>query len=782
MIILKDKDFNDKSLYLKDINFGGKAKGLINLKNNGLLVPSFCVAYDIKGDETLKEVENLIYREVRRGALDPDLRYSVRSSASLEDGKKHSFAGIFDSFLNVPIEDIGQKILECVKSMQSKRVETYMLENHIPSDELRMNVIIQEMIYAEKSGVLFTYNPKGIVSESVIVMGEGSGDNVVLGRVPTSTVYYSNLEDVFYLEKQEGGPDIKKEHIRELRENGRLMEDKEGYPCDIEFSIKDDRIYYLQLRPVTRVKKDYTVTLDNSNLVESYPGICLPLTDSFVREAYGGVFTGLITAMVKNPHEVEPFKERLNSMVTSSSGRMYYKINNWYYFLSFLPFNKRVIKIWQDNMGIRNRSYEDIKKETSIVTRFKAKYNFIKALIKNKENLEGLNKEFEKMQDYYESEILKVKTNEEIKALYNELKDKVMSKWYLTLINDMHTFIFTSLSSIGGKDKKLKNIRDVKSLEPLKELISIAHDMPHNIHIKTSKEADEFLSQENELSWRINSFINEYGDRVTEELKLETKTYRTNAELVFKRLKELKEANVSLDNINDGPELKGGFFWKKAALGIRFREESRLNRTKLFGMVREMFLLMAYNLKKEGFLDSLDDVFYLTKEELFLEKVGHDEFKRIVKERKRKYEIFKKLPTYNRIEFSGEEFDRILTDARDFSMDREEIRFINGEGASEGKVTGLVRLIKDPNDVEGELSGRIIVTSFTDPGWIYLISQSAGLIVEMGSILSHSAIITRELCKPSVVGVKNAMKLLRDGDLVEIDGNQGTIEILERKP
>ena len=69
----------------------------------------------------------------------------------------------------------------------------------------------------------------------------------------------------------------------------------------------------------------------------------------------------------------------------------------------------------------------------------------------------------------------------------------------------------------------------------------------------------------------------------------------------------------------------------------------------------------------------------------------------------------------------------------------------------------------------------------TDPGWVFLLSNSKGIISEKGSLLSHTAIISRELKIPAVVGVKDAFDLIKDGDIIELDGNTGTIKICERK-
>ncbi|MDE6674155.1 MAG: phosphoenolpyruvate synthase, partial [Acetatifactor sp.] len=89
-----------------------------------------------------------------------------------------------------------------------------------------------------------------------------------------------------------------------------------------------------------------------------------------------------------------------------------------------------------------------------------------------------------------------------------------------------------------------------------------------------------------------------------------------------------------------------------------------------------------------------------------------------------------------------------------------------------------VLLVENPT-LQIDTSGKLLVAKMTDPGWVFLLAVAAGIIAEKGSLLSHTAIISRELGKPAVVGVENATRLLRNGDLVEVDGDTGQIVVLE---
>ena len=122
-------------------------------------------------------------------------KYAVRSSSNIEDGKNDSFAGQFDTYLNVEKENLNIKIIECFKSLYNENVLDYILEKKINIIDLKMNVIIQEMVESEYSGIVFTANPQGILNESVIVVGEGLGENIVSDKIKTTSYFY-NLNDM----------------------------------------------------------------------------------------------------------------------------------------------------------------------------------------------------------------------------------------------------------------------------------------------------------------------------------------------------------------------------------------------------------------------------------------------------------------------------------------------------------------------------------------------------------------------------------------------------------
>ena len=343
---------------------GSKYENLVKLKENGFNVANFeiikfeDVIDNPKGisqivqnnkNKTNKEISTLLKKYIETNIkqcfkinLQCD-KYAVRSSSNIEDGKNDSFAGQFDTYLNVEKEELNTKIIQCFKSLYNENVLDYLIEKKIDIMELKMNVIIQEMVQSDYSGIIFTANPQGILNESVIVVGEGLGEEIVSDRIKTTSYFYNLTDNLYYFEGENNY--LNKNQIEELIDISKNITNILGKYLDIEFGISNKKIYIFQARKITTVDDSNPLILDNSNIVESYPGISLPLTISFVNSIYSGVFEGVSRRILKNEKELAKHTDVFKNMVGSANGRIYYKISNWYTIIKFLPFSKKIIPI-----------------------------------------------------------------------------------------------------------------------------------------------------------------------------------------------------------------------------------------------------------------------------------------------------------------------------------------------------------------------------------------------------------------------------------------------------
>ena len=222
------------------------------------------------------------------------------------------------------------------------------------------------------------------------------------------------------------------------------------------------------------------------------------------------------------------------------------------------------------------------------------------------------------------------------------------------------------------------------------------------------------------------------------------------------------------------------YFLSRARVLVSARENLRFERTRGFGKVREIFCAMGERFHALGLLDAPRDIFYLTQEEIFGYIKGTSvevDLKRLVDLRKETYRGYeaKKLP--ERIRTRGVVY--LNTDVSTTAGTAEALSVLQGLGCCPGVVQARVCVVRHPSEVSN-LNGDILVTSSTDPGWVTLFPTASAILVERGSLLSHSAIVSREMGKPCVVGVKGLLDQLQTGDEVELDGSTGKVVVLKR--
>ena len=507
--------------------------------------------------------------------------------------------------------------------------------------------------------------------------------------------------------------------------------------------------------------------LDNSNIVESYPGITLPLTYSFIRRAYSGVFRGIIAECLNNDAFLTEFSDIFDNMITSYQGRIYYCINNWYSLIGFMPFSGIITPVWQDMMGVRDKDiYTGTRFRFTVLQKARLYRNIIKMFRCAPKLMEELERDFEQTREYFDRTYSEGLAIPELISLYHEIERRVLDKWYVTLANDMYAFLWTGALKRGRRGSKRGHISgagELISMKPVTELMRLAG--------KYGRQAEEELLANPE----IREYIRLYGDRRPGELKLETVTYREDPSLLISRIYEYAHDSAQLggmiENLRQRPEARGGFIARRARLGIQNREISRLNRCRIYGMIRRLFLAVGERLFADNFIDTPRDIFYLKIEEIFAPV--YDNLRETVAARKLEYGAYEALSPPARLVFQGNELTGPAHEAEWSGQ-------YTGVGTSMGSVTAEAVVLDQP-DEKADVSGKIIVTRTTDPGWVFLLSMAKGIVAEKGSLLSHTAIIAREMKIPAVVAVPNASRLIKSGDIIRINGETGLVEIL-RKP
>ena len=756
-----------------------KARHLEILQEKGFPVPKFILVSE-------NEEVDLSFSEKKY--------FAVRSNFSTEDGGEHSFAGQFLTRLNVKREKVQEAVQEVFASYAGsleykEKANRGKTEYYLKEQGKAETVLIQEMLFPEKSGVLFTKNPKGILSEMVVVLGQGLGDKVVEDQENVLTYHYFPGE-CLYQEGQGTGLALKEEELKTLLTLGERIEQLFQKPMDIEFAIEKGKLYILQAREITTLDMHLPVRiLDNSNISESFPGICLPLSESFAGEMYSGIFTSLGRRFLGK--KVSSYEELFQRMVGGFSGRMYYEISSWYDILRLLPFSRKIIPVWQGMLGVSNEEISFSRKKPGFFLKCRIALLFCYYFFVSQRKMQELDRFF---QERYASYSKRVDEEEDAKALYRiflEMKEDLLREWDITLINDMVSFISTHL--YGKKTAfSLETMKPVRALSALKRVAE-----------KYGLDSEEYRREK-------QSYISAYGDRIEGELKLETRTYRTDEELLDRWiLDSLETDSVEKDceetSCSERPseqKQRKSFLYRLAESSCNNREISRLHRTRCFGLMRR--IVDKIGEKTIGF-----DVYYLSLDELKeLLFSGKDFSLKIARERELR-KAYERLPVLSRVKLLGKvDRDPLAGEIRVLSYESfkgksekssvpfsEEPRNFEskgktestprvffGRGVSKGIFRGEVLKIKSLQDLRAtEAKGKILLSYSTDPGWFPYLNMASGLITERGSLLSHSAILARELEKPAVVNIPHIMEELQSGDIVEIDGDLGICSVIKKK-
>lgn len=744
---------------------------------------------------------------------------SVRSSASVEDMADASFAGQFSTYLHVPVQEIAERIITCWASLFAPNVLAYCKTKKIALHNLDMCVVIQEMIDSDVSGVIFSANPQGLLNEIVTVVGRGVGANVVDDKVATTSYYHNIHDEVYYYDQQQGAPLLDKELYSNLIQTIPVLQKLFGEYIDIEYAIKKETIYLLQVRSITTFDNCQLVILDNSNIVESYPGITLPLTESFITEAYYRVFRGVLLRGTHSKETVGMYNPLLREMVSSANGRMYYKISNWYALIQFLPFSKKIIPIWQEMIGVHNKQFaipQKYQKKPNSMRDIAIYWNALYLTIRLPHKMDMLASDFIKTRAYFDLHYQPGISNQKLLQIFHHVTHLVLPNWDLTLSNDVYAFTYTGLLKNALKrlgvpryqyitNSYVSGIANIESMKPVHALIDLCFiaqndGMLAEIQKFSDDEAAKLYldtHQDNDFGRACSAYIHEYGDRSVEELKLETATFRSSPLLLMQKITEytadpnkLRSIKKSLDakisrsedqtlHISRLQKMLIHFYRNRALTGIKNREISRMNRSRIYGMVREIMNSLGDNLASIKKLTDKRDIYYLTLNEVE-QCIRDDSFdpKPIIEQRKLSYEQYEKLPMYSRLVFANYVFNKTHRTINAYTIQRA-TGSLHGIPCSGGIVEGEVVVIDKPKDAEN-IKDKILVTKMTDPGWVFLLAVSKGIVTEKGSLLSHTAIISRELGIPSVVNVKHITRILRTGDKIRLDANNGTIEVLTK--
>lgn len=782
---------------------GGKGLHLQKLYSWGAPVPPFfiistdCFDFFQKNGELPSEVIERFDQFFLRHE-----KIALRSSMISEDQADASFAGLFETILDVTKTNWRKSLETIFLSTKSPRVIEYISKKSL-NVELKMAVVVQELIEVEKSGVLFTRSPISPTALIAIDAGFGLGEGVVSGLVDVDHYQFTRNLELVTKKINNQNEVLNSNELTELLTLALTLEKKTKYPSDIEWGFKNNKITIFQIRPITRSFQPITYFVD-TNLSESYPGVVSPFTANFVKKAYENVFKESALLLGANEEKFKKLSFHYEKLISCVDNHLYYNLEHYYAVLRALPGGEKNISNWHRMIGGQMDGVEIPYHATapSFLESVSSLFNLIKLGVNKGSIFNKFIHDLNFMKLEIQKETEKLTTSNEIINYLNHLINRPLG-FGLTVINDIFIMIglgmlTSALKRKGFKENDvidlLKTSHEVDSIKPLEHfeilIKSLGNDFIYqfkNYDFKISMdpytqalgdlEKKGFSSEVN----RLKEFLDLYGDRSFEELKLESLPLKNNPALFLKLIDWCKShTEKKHEPIKREMTIPLGVFEKiilnftKEAISIR--ESTRLWRGKFYHLLRELILKLSEELSRSDshFRDmTVLDFFSLTHDEWKLFAQGlmtSNELQDLMNNRRgwqQQVQIFPEIIPWVETE--------PLPSINFAALNHE----LSGQGVSPGEIEGYALVLDSPHEAfESSVEDFILVTKNTDPAWVYIMSRSKGLISEKGSLLSHTAIIGRELNIPTIVGVKGATKKIKSGEKIRMNAAKGTIQIL----
>lgn len=822
---------------------GGKASNISELARKGFPVPEgFCVttkAYDYFMDfNSITAEDKEISEKIRKAVLPPllaeiiwdayhtylhDKSCAVRSSSPAEDLKNASFAGQYRSFLNVTGEDaLLDAVKECWASLWSRTAREYRKKMGIGEEDIKMAVLVQEMLPAEASGVLFTEDQMIIETVwgigDILVGGKVVPDHLVIDRDGLKVVerrvshkeamsqvsLHGGVEIVDVPEHLSDVCVLEDDRIREVCVLGEQVEEVFGCPQDIEWALCGDKVVLLQARPIS-VKQTPTVW-SRANIAETQPGYVTYLS-RFPEDRPDIFAVGALPLLrcfgIKDVSENIKFMEYIY-------GHIYANMTNVHNTFGRIPGLSP--DVMDQSIGHREEEGTGSKIGLSTVVKvLPGTLRVIKYFLDLPSRAEQVIPRCIELIEDVRHRNLQELSLEELDELVWEMYERNEQVFRIhagtmLAITSMYGVLQKMLRRGGeeGTENLLTvGLEGMSSCQLGVEIWNLTQSA-----VKSTRVSELILSRRKDILEELgkfpegvaflkdlDDFMEKFGDRGSQELELSVPRWEENPDFMLsmvancigskelnpiekmeeQKKKRLEATDHVLKKLSKNP-LEKLAFEKLLGRTQRYmvtRENLKTTWVRCVSALRVIYLAIAENLVEKGLLENRDDIFYLKMTEvsdIIAGNLKRRQFKDWIEERKKEKEkcehlevpevIVGKPPPVEELEYTIVPKDTL-----------------EGMGVSYGLVTGRARVVMDPRECSEFKEGEILVAPVTDPGWTPLFVAADGLVMELGGTLSHGVIIAREYGIPAVVGVKDATRIIKTGQRITVDGNNGVVYI-----
>jgi pyruvate,water dikinase len=806
---------------------GGKASGLARMLRAGLPVPpGFCITNaarrpggSAQDDPQLAAEIGAAYRALGGGPV------AVRSSATAEDSTTASFAGQQETVLGVRGEAaVLDAVTRCWASLGAQRSVAYRHHQGIAETGLAMAVIVQRLVAAEVSGVLFTRDPLDPEGRRMLAEASwGLGESVVSGLVSpdrfhldrdTGTVLDRHIATKTTLLTADGPRSVPAgqqtqvsltdAQLAELAELGRRVETLFGEPRDVEWALAEDRFLLLQARPITaggaaereqvrreeiaalaaRAEPDGTVW-SRYNLAEVLPEPT-PLTWSIVREFMSG--RGAFGRMYRDLGFDPDPKLDEEGIFDLVCGRPYCNLSREPRLLfRRLPFEHPFAAL----KAVPHKALYP----QPVINPARAGWRFWLGLpillpvlfwrmMRSELRIRRLARTLAPQLREEIFPAFAAETNQEAGLDLGLLESSALLErldhWIRRTLYD---FARDSLKPTALAGIALKNVERLlsRSLGPERASAS-AGELA--MHTRPDPEAHLARAVEDLIAGRLDRqrFLERFGHRGPQEMELaEPRWSEAPERLSALRSRssgagppEATDRQIPAEQIAAEAKLSQA---QNAALEaeaatlhtyLGLRETAKHYFMKGYALIRRLLVELDRRHQLGG------GIFYLTRDELPALAAGKD-YGGLIAQRRRRRRVALSLEVPP-VLFS----DDLEAIGRPMSVP--EANTLHGVPLSAGVAEAPALVLREPPAADLPAGPYVLVCPSTDPAWVPLFVHARGLVMETGGVLSHGAIIAREFGLPAVAGVSDILRCVRTGQRLRVDGGAGTVAILGEQP
>lgn len=769
---------------------GGKAEGLVRLLGYGFDVPSGFVVMGARSGNLPDNLDEH-YRRIGAGKV------AVRSSAIGEDSGDASFAGQYETVLNVEGTDALRAAIEaCVRSVDNARALAYR-DQKTGKGEVQMNVVVQQMVDARAAGVLFTVNPVNARRDQVVIDAvAGVGEALVSGQATPDHWLLTRDGTVFESDMHGDEPVLSKAELTLLLDGALRAEERYGAPLDMEWAIdQDGDLQWLQARPITQLPGDPN-ELDTDqnpsdvytwcNIGEMMPGAVTPLTYSITGR---GIDIGMQRAY-----------RHVGVRVPPGDGIRYVGMFYGHLFLNLTTLSEIAADVAgstkaQMCIALCGRDVDEVADPelAPILRRVVSGARYFGTLFaaaKHQRDLDAL---------LAGLDIPKLGTAKQLYRAIDENLPKVWRAYELHLNSSASSGALSPiLLGILAKGQEptqqhhaqvaemLAGAKDVESADIAEGIERVVERLLEN---PNAEEAFVSADPEAALAWLCSTdaggageefgrYLDRHGHRAVRELELRQKGWAVDPMPLITSLQSGLRARLQHGAPHRAEASERGAaeahpllrrLLPLAHAAIRSREYTKSSLVAVTTQFKHAYRTLGSRMAEEGLLPDQDAVFFLTHQELGELLRGRRELAELAVSRRRVIDY--QMPLH---------FPQVFSD-RPEPLRLEPIEGedggLVGKPVSRGKVTGRARVVETLVEAAELQAGEILIAPITDVGWTPYFSLIAGLATDVGSAVSHGAVVAREYGLPAVVNLRVATSRFQTGDLVTLDGDHGTLKL-----